>query len=78
MYFNLQSSTPVVIPYEGGVMAYSGGITLDGTQVYVGASDGAVHRIDVASGADVQQLGVALKDSNGNLVIPNLVTVQPH
>ena len=55
-----------------------GGITLDGSQVYVGASDGTVHRIDVISGADVQQIAVNLKDSNGNLAVPNLVTVQPH
>jgi hypothetical protein len=78
IYFNLLSSTPVVIPYEGGATGYSGGITLDGSEVYIGASDGSVHRIDVTSGADVQQLGVSLKDANGNLVIPDLVTVQPH
>ena len=77
---NLQSSTPtpVVIPYAGGATAYSGGVTLDGAQVYVGASDGAVHRIDVASAppTDVQQ--IAVKDANGNPVTPNLVYVQPH
>jgi len=79
IYFNLQSSMPVKIPYAGvGTTAFTGGITLDGLQVYVGASDGSVHRIDVTAGADVQQIGVNLKDSNGNLVAPNLVIVQPH
>ena len=75
--FVLASSSPSAIPYAGGIMAYSGGITLDGQQVYVGATDGAVHRIDVASASDVQQIAVGLKDVNGNPVPPNLVAVQP-
>jgi len=75
---NLQSSAPLVIPYAGGATAYSGGITLDGAQVYVGTSDGTVHRIDVASATDAQQIAVNLKDANGNPVTPNLVYVQPH
>jgi hypothetical protein len=75
--FNLQSSTPSMIPYAGNAVAYSGGITLDGAQVYVGTSDGTVHRIDVASSSDAQQIGVGLKDANGNLVAPNLVGVRP-
>ncbi len=75
--FNLQSSTPTVIPYASGAVAYSGGITLDGAQVYVGTSDGTVHRIDVASGSDAQQISVGLLDANGNLTAPNLVGVRP-
>ncbi len=76
--FVLPSSPQKPIPYAGlNVTAYSGGITLDGQQVYVGASDGAVHRIDVASASDVQQIAVGLKDANGNPVPPNLVAVQP-
>ena len=79
MYLNLQSLSPVLVPYAGGVTAFSGGITLDGKQVYVGTSDGTVHRIDTtAGGADVQQIAVNLKDANGNAVTPNLVAVQPH
>ena len=74
----LPSSTPFAIPYSGGATAYSGGVTLDGAQVYVGTSDGTVHRIDVNSQTDVQQIAVNLKDSNGNPVPPNLVYVQPH
>jgi hypothetical protein len=74
---DLQSG-PVVIPYAGGATAYGGGITLDGTQIYVGASDGTVHRISVDSATDAQQIAVNLKDANGNLTPPNLVYVQPH
>lgn len=76
--FNLQSSSPIVIPFSGNsVVGASGGITPDGSQVYVGASDGTVHRIDVASSSDVQSIAVNLLDANGNLVVPNLVAVRP-
>lgn len=72
---DLQSLSPVGFPYAGGATAYSGGITLDGSQVYVGASDYTVHRL-IAFG-DVQQIPVGLKDANGNPAVPNLVAVQP-
>ena len=78
MYLNIASLSPVGIRYAGGVTAFSGGITLDGTQVYVGTSDFTVHRIDATANADVQQIAVGLKDANGNTVVPNLVAVQPH
>src|SRR5208337_3789263 len=75
--FNLQSSTPTVIPISNGVVGYTGGILSDGSEVYVGTRDGTVHRIDVASSSDVQAIPVNLLDANGNLVVPNLVAVQP-
>ena len=77
LLFDLTNSTPYTIPYAGGATAYSGGSTLDGAQVYVGTSDGTVHRIDVASHTDAQQIIVGLKDGNGNPVTPNLVYVVP-
>jgi hypothetical protein len=75
--FNLQSSGPGIIPFASGAVGYSGGITPDGSQVYVGTSDGTVHRIDVSSGSDVQSIVVNLLDANGNTVAPNLVAVRP-
>ena len=77
LLFDLTNSTPYTIPYAGGATAYSGGSTLDGAQVYVGTSDGTVHRIDVASHTDAQQIIVGLKDGNGNPATPNLVYVVP-
>lgn len=76
--FNLQSLTPTVIPLANGATPFSGGIRMDGQQVYIGASDNTVHRIDVASLTDAAQIPVALKDSNGNVVAPSLVAVVPH
>jgi Bacterial Ig-like domain (group 2) len=78
MYLYMPSLSPMVIPYAGGATAYSGGVTLDGGYVYVGASDGTVHQINVGTNSDVGQIAVGLKDANGNAVAPNLVAVQPH
>lgn len=75
--FYVPTDSPTPIPYAGGVTAYSGGVTSDGAQVYVGASDGTVHRISVASNSDVQQIAVGLKDTNGSATPPNLVYVVP-
>ena len=77
LLFDIPNLTPYPIPYAGGATAFNGGVTLDGSQVYVGASDGTVHRIDVASHTDAQQIAVGLKDANGNPVTPNLVYVLP-
>jgi hypothetical protein len=76
--FNLATSTPVAIPYTGGVTGLSGGVRLDGEQLYIGTSDGTVHRIDVASNTDAAQITVGLKDTSGNATNPNLVYVLPH
>jgi len=77
LIFDLTNLAPISIPLAGGTTAFNGGVTLDGTQVYVGASDGTVHRIDVASNTDAQQIAVGLKDASGNAVAPNLVYVVP-
>ncbi len=63
------TGTPFAIPLVGGASAFTGGTTLDGTKLYLGASDGKVHRIDTASGADVQQIGISFT--------PDLVAVRP-
>jgi hypothetical protein len=75
--FNLSTLTPTSIPFTGGATPLSGGVRLDGQQLYIGASDGLVHRIDVASLTDAAQITVGLKDSKGNAVTPNLVYVLP-
>ena len=75
--FNLATSTPSTIPFVGGASAYSGGMTLDSTRIYVGTTDNTVHRVDVSSNSDAHQIAVGLKDANGNPVPPNLVIVLP-
>ncbi len=62
----------------GGVTAFSGGITADGTRIYVGTSDNtrSSHRCRRRSDDDMQ-IAVGLKNVSGNAVAPNLVTVVP-
>ncbi len=66
---NTADSTPFAIPLANGANAFTGGSTLDGKMLYVGGSDNAVHRIDVASAADAQQISVSFT--------PDLVAVTP-
>jgi len=75
--FNLSTLTPTTISLANGAQAYSGGITNDGSKIYLGASDNKVHVLDTASGADTAQIAVGLTDANSNAVAPNLVIVLP-
>jgi YVTN family beta-propeller protein len=75
--FDLMTHTPSQVPLTGGATAFNGGITNDGSRVYVGTSDGTVHQIDTASMTDAAQIQVNLKDTGGNPVVPNLVAVVP-
>lgn len=75
--FDVSTLTPASAALAGGAVAYNGGITLDGTRLYVGTSDGTVHQISTPSMSDVAQIGVGLKDGNGNPTPPNLVAVAP-
>jgi hypothetical protein len=75
--FDLTSLAPFSIPLANSAQPFSGGMTIDGTQVYVGASDGAVHNLSVANHTDAAQIAVGLKDVTGNAVSPNLVLVLP-
>jgi hypothetical protein len=65
------------IPLDGGAVPFSGGATLDGKTLYVGAGDNTVHRIDLTAssgaGDDVQQVPIAFTPANQ----PDLVAVRP-
>ena len=75
--FNLATLRPSIAPLFANAIPYNGGITLDGSSLYVGASDGAVHVINTSSMTDSVQIPVTITDPNGNPVPPNLVTVVP-
>lgn len=75
--FDVPSLTPGSASLAGGATAFNGGITLDGTRVYLGASDGTVHVILTSSMTDSARLAVGLKDANGNATPPDLVAVVP-
>ena len=75
--FNLSSLSPITVPVAGGATPLYGGLSLDGTQLWVGTTDNTVHRIDTSVPGDVAQVGVNLTDANGNVTAPNLVCVLP-
>jgi trimeric autotransporter adhesin len=69
MVYDVATGVAGAIPLAGGAAPLAGAATLDSKSVYVGASDNKVHRIDVATGADVQQIPVSF--------IPDLVALRP-
>ncbi|HEY1731099.1 MAG TPA: Ig-like domain-containing protein [Terriglobales bacterium] len=75
--FNLSTLSPSTVALAGGATPANGSLTLDGLQLWVGASDNKVHRIDTQSPTDVIQVSVNLKDANGNTTAPNLISVVP-
>lgn len=77
LVFNLANNSPSSITLSGGVTASGGGLTLDSSQLYVGASDGNVHRLVLSSLSDAQTIAPGLKDANSNMAIPDLVAVEP-
>ncbi len=74
---DLTTFLPFSISLSNGAIPLSGGTMIDGTKVYVGASDGNVHALDVATHTDGAQIAVGLKDPGGNAVVPDLVVVLP-
>jgi len=75
--FSLSTLTPTAINLAGGATAFNGGVTLDSQHVYVGGSDGTVHRIDSSTLSDIAQIAVGLKNTSGGATTPNLVCVLP-
>jgi hypothetical protein len=69
------SVTPITL--AGGARPLNGGSATDGASIYVSADDGALHKIDVASSTDVQQIPLALTKSDGSPALPTLVAVRP-
>ena len=57
--FNLSTLAPISIPLANGAQPISGGIMVDGSIIYVGASDNNVHALNTSSAADTAQIAVA-------------------
>lgn len=75
--FNLSTLSPSTVSLAGGATPLAGSLTPDGLQMWVGASDNTVHRVDTQPPTDVVQVSVNLKDANGNTTAPNLISVIP-
>jgi hypothetical protein len=77
LVYNLGSKQASVIPLAGGARPISGAVTPDSATLYIGASDGNVHRVDLNSGTDAQSISVALCPSVSGGCNPDFVVVRP-
>ncbi|MFI5110737.1 MAG: Ig-like domain-containing protein [Terriglobales bacterium] len=77
--YNLGTKQTSVVPLTGGAQALSGGVTPDGASLYVGASDGNVHRIDLTKTppTDAQSIAVNLCPTVATGCAPDFVVVRP-
>ena len=64
------------VTLTGGGNPLSGGSTPDSASVLVSTDAGVIHRIDVATKADVEQIPVALTQPGGAAAVPNLIAVR--
>ncbi len=78
VHYDTTAHTTNAITLASGTAITTGGATLDGQNLYLGATGtNDVHRISVTTGSDAQQISVGLKDTSGNAVSPDFVVVQP-
>jgi trimeric autotransporter adhesin len=79
LVYDATTDTPTTIALAGGgTSALSGGVLPDGSQVYVGvAGSNDVHRIDVVTGTDAQQIAVNLVKPDNTVQAPDIVVVKP-
>ena len=68
--FNVQTGTSSQISLSGGAVPLSAGISPAGDALLVGASDGQLHAIDTATGADTQQVQFSFANSTSLCIGP--------
>lgn len=81
LVYDVASGASSALPLTGNATPISGDISADGTMIYAGASDGAVHAVSTISGGDVQQIslpaGFNLCSNVSFTCLPDLVAVKP-
>jgi trimeric autotransporter adhesin len=81
LVYDTAAQTSSAIPLLGNVKPLSGDLTVDGTMMYVGTTDGLIHAVSTVSGGDVQQISFPATFNLCNNVSytcqPDLVAVQP-
>ncbi len=77
--YNLGTKQTSVVPLTGGAQALSGGVTPDGANLYVGASDGTVHRLDLTKTplTDTQSIAVNPCPTVPGGCTPDFLVVRP-
>jgi hypothetical protein len=85
LVFNINGGTSTAIPLLGTGFPLRASLTPDGTQLYVGSSDGTLHLLQTDIGADIQQINfpqslcqnTAGQPFPGVTCNPDLVAVKP-
>jgi len=85
LVFNISGQTSSAIPLVGNGFPLSASLTPDGTQLYVGSSDGTLHVLQTDTGTDTQQINfpqslcqtTAGQPFLGVTCNPDLVAVKP-
>ncbi len=79
LVYNLGSKQTSTVALSGGALPLSAGITPDSATLYVGASDGAVHRVDLTKNppTDSQSIGVAMCPSGTPNCTPDFLVIRP-
>jgi hypothetical protein len=84
--FDLGVNTVTALPLTGNPVPLDASLTSDGTTLYVGANDGAIHVVSTVSGGDLQQITFTNNNSSNKTSLcsnipqtcnPDLVVVQP-
>jgi len=84
--FDLGVNTVTALPLTGNPVPLDASLTSDGTTLYVGASDGAIHVVSTVSGGDLQQITFTNNNNSNKTSLcsnipqtcnPDLVAVQP-
>jgi hypothetical protein len=84
LVFNIPGQTSSAIALFGNPMPLSASLTPDGTQLWVGASDGTVHVVSTVAGGDIRQIsfppGLCQNSVGQRFPItcnPDLIAVKP-
>jgi hypothetical protein len=85
LVFNIAGQTTSAISLAGNAAPLTAALTPDGTMLYVGASDGTLHVVDIVAGGDIQQISFSPASLCQNSVgqpasvtcYPDLVAVKP-
>jgi len=79
--YDVGGQTSTAIPLVGNVKPVSGDVTVDGTMLYIGATDNLVHAVSTVAGGDIKQISLPATVGFCNNVsytcAPDLVAIQP-
>jgi hypothetical protein len=80
LVFNIGNQTSSAIALAANATPIQASLTIDGTLLYVTASDGLVHAIDTVADSDIQQISFPQNFCGGGVTFtckPDLIAVKP-